>query len=217
MGTTAKGAPFPEGTDPPLGPAQIAALAAWADNHAGVTVATYAAINAYAGADVWEGRTVYQSDTGTNRPYEGIYTHNGIDFRKPWDLPWGILENGRATTTGNQTGNGAANDVTGLTLTNTLIANRWIRATLNLAYSQNSSGTCVFSIHDGTNHTVFSIENASSAGGRGEGSWEFVSTAGSKTVKAQVASAAGTVDLIASSTNPGRLVLVDLGPAGAAA
>lgn len=216
MGSTAKGFPYPDLTDPPNGPADIGALAEAVDDTPGITPATYAEINALTGGEVWAGRTVYQTNTGTNRPDVGLYQHNGVDFRGPWNLPWGILD--VASVTANQTTIGTEADLTGLTLTLTFVANRWIRAILRGGYSQNSSGTPVFYIHDGTtSHSVFSITNASADTGRFTGAYEFTPSAGSLTVKGRGSSAAGTVDLIASATNPARLVIEDMGPAGAAA
>lgn len=95
MGATDIGIPFPDGDDPPLGPEQIALVAIWVGEY--LKSKTYAQINALTGAEVWQGRRVYQSDTGTDRPVQGLYVYAGTDWRPPWNSAWGIVPGSRKT------------------------------------------------------------------------------------------------------------------------
>ena len=125
MTTTAKGIPIPDETDSPDGPTQIAAVANWVDARPGVAPLTYAAINGLAGAALWTGRQVYQTDTGTNRPQPGLYTYNGIAWRLPWDMPWGLVPGGVSEVTNDSGTYTSFGTVAGLPITFTAIAGRY--------------------------------------------------------------------------------------------
>lgn len=215
MGTTSRGLRYADGGDAPSGPIATQELAEDVNDIPGIATRTYAQISALAGAALWEGRTVYQTDTGTNRPVKGLYTYNGIAWRQPWNQPWGRLPNGLVVNTAGVAGIGSLVDIALLTLTNTFVANRAISARLSGRWAQNSAGTCVFYIHDGGNSRVVA-QSTNGAGDTGaiSASWPFTPAAGSGIVKAQASSAAGTVDVAASVTTPWRLELVDEGPNG---
>jgi hypothetical protein len=74
MGTTTpKGFPYPFGIDGNNVPADLLALAARID--AVLSARTYTEIAALSGADLWDGRVVFQSDTGVLRPFTGLYAY----------------------------------------------------------------------------------------------------------------------------------------------
>lgn len=52
-------------------------LAAWVNDHPGIQVCTTAERNAYAGADLWEGKTVFNTDTLTLDTYTGATWREG--------------------------------------------------------------------------------------------------------------------------------------------
>lgn len=61
--TTSKGVPVPEGNDPFDVPGDVADLAAWVDAHPGITRYTTAERDVLVGADIWQGRVIYNSTT----------------------------------------------------------------------------------------------------------------------------------------------------------
>lgn len=90
MGVTPKGIPIPDLDDPANAPLDFLGVSAWLENY--LSPLTYAQINALSGVDLWVGRKVYQTDTGTNRPNIGEYTWNGVSWRLPWNQPWGLVK-----------------------------------------------------------------------------------------------------------------------------
>lgn len=199
-----------------------AKLAFTAGDHLGISVLTYAQISALSGADLWEGRKVYQTDTGTGREVQGEYTYNGVAWRLPWNLPWGKLPNGLIQkTSGMTTGIGSEVDMAfGFSLTNTLVAHRLMRAKVQCGYQQNGTGdnTTVFLISDGSNsHRVASNSIASGETARMEGCYEWTSVAGALTITPRATSSPGTTDLVAASVSPASLTWDDCGPAGSPA
>lgn len=164
------------------------------------------------------GLAVYRKTNDVNEGLEIATSAGG--FRKPWNMPWGVLPAGLAVQSSpGQTAIGTGPvDVTGVSLTNTFAANRVVRATLSGRLGQNGGGISTAWINDGTlSHIVFTANAASSEIHTFEGSYVFVTTAVTQTLKGQ-AGATGTgsgTDVLYSSTNPWKLVVEDLGPAGA--
>lgn len=71
--TTGKGLPFPFGTDGNNVPVDTLALATRIDDV--FSPRTYAQIAAFSGVELWDGRLITQSDTGTDRPWAGMYSY----------------------------------------------------------------------------------------------------------------------------------------------
>jgi hypothetical protein len=69
MPTTAKGAPFPAATSANDVPADLQALANWLDARPGVSPLTTAARDALIGADLWDGRVIYNLTTAQLERY----------------------------------------------------------------------------------------------------------------------------------------------------
>lgn len=75
MGTTARGAPYPIGSDANDVPTDIQALAQWASDRPGIATMTDAERVALAGSDLWEGRVVWTLDT------DRLWLYNGTAWR----------------------------------------------------------------------------------------------------------------------------------------
>jgi hypothetical protein len=69
MPTTSKGAPYPAATSANDVPADIQALANWLDARPGVSPLTTAARDALTGADLWDGRVIYNLTTAQLERY----------------------------------------------------------------------------------------------------------------------------------------------------
>jgi hypothetical protein len=69
MPATPKGAPFPAATSANDVPADIQALATWTDGRPGVSPLTTAARDALTGADLWDGRVIYNLTTAQLERY----------------------------------------------------------------------------------------------------------------------------------------------------
>lgn len=64
MTTTPKGVPYPESTDPNNAPGDIKAVADWLNANPGIAAMTTVQRNALTGAQVWPGRTIFNTATG---------------------------------------------------------------------------------------------------------------------------------------------------------
>lgn len=227
MTTTAKGVPVPDLGDPPNGPAQISAVADWIDAHPGISPLTYAAINALAGGDLWEGRCVYQTDTGSNRPVEGPYWFNGIDWRLPWNEPWGLI--GSASISADTGAIPGLNDVPGLEVDAVFVANRKLEIEISMPWCvMGSNGAPLAYINDDVaDHLVWMAPN-----GRQDGSVASVgagnmfsvsgrivlpSVVGAQAYKARINGNGGTVTVRAFTAHPSEITVTDIGPNGAPA
>ena len=71
MATTTKGVPYPTPGDPDDVPADLYALAAWVDAQPGIATLTTTARDALAGAELWEGRVIYNDTTNRLEQYDG--------------------------------------------------------------------------------------------------------------------------------------------------
>lgn len=215
MANTAKGVPYPVGGDPPDGPTQIKAVADYIDAAPGIAPLTYAAINALAGGDLWDGRRVYQTNTGANRLVKGEYVYNGVNWRLPWNMPWGILVKNTLLT--DATSYVTYATVPGLAATITVVANRNLRLTFNAPFHNSTSGQgAAVKFLDGATQIALG-ECAGDDNTSGELHLEFVDdfSAGSHTFTPQVArDHLGAVDLLVSSTRPAQFIIEDCGPSG---
>jgi hypothetical protein len=146
---------------------------------------------------------------------EGIEFYNGAAWRKPWNLPWGLI--GQNIVTADQTGIAASIvDLTGLALTFTAVANRAYRATW-LFQVLNGANAATFSPRlsiDGSEsvmpaHTINIGWSWAAAG------WcTFGLAAGSRVVKLRGSINSGSCSIV-NATAAGRFVVEDIGPGGA--
>lgn len=220
MATTAKGFPYPVGGDAPDGPTQIHALATAVDAAPGISLLTYAAINALAGGDLWDGRRVYQTNTGTNRPVKGEYTYNGVNWRLPWNMPWGEIAYAETTSLAQNIGT-SVTDIIGVTLTATVADNRIleVRGRVGLIVQNTNPGLVKAHITTGANAGLATVCNKDCvATGRtsGEQSVEIRGASGSVTYKLRALTTSDTITVTGNSTDPGPcwIRLTDLGPDG---
>jgi hypothetical protein len=147
---------------------------------------------------------------------EGPEFYNGSNWRKPWNLPWGIIA--VASVTANQTGISAEADLTSLTVTFTAITGRRYRT---------MGHTLMKTVTTSGNFSVFITDGASTHVGQASGSTATLGftvscdpvavetiTAGSVTRKLRASTSAGTVDLQAGATFPNQIWVEDIGPSG---
>lgn len=218
MGTTAKGFYYPDLTDPPDGPAQIALLAAGVDAMPGIALKTYAEINALTGAALWEGRLVYQTNTGPNRPNQGIYEWNGLYWGLPWHMQWGLIAEAYGGTTGTVT---SQTDVTGLTVTFIAAPHRRyvFKVQCRVSKSSTAGEVAVFVTTNG--NTVVWQSRQSMTGGSPGGvtlfKFDFPDTTlvpGSITRKVRVESFTSSCIVDTDAVGSNYLQVYDDGPAG---
>jgi hypothetical protein len=162
-----------------------------------------------------EGMTIYETDTDRLL----VYTTSTTGWQPPWNLPWGELA--RATITSDQSGIGtSATDLSGLTATLTLVANRRIEVALhvNCFTADTASRTKVVLIANGANSQLQGWQETSdSTDFQADAVALFTSTAGSLTVKGRAYISANTMGVRANAGQPGYLSVRDLGPAAAPA
>jgi hypothetical protein len=164
-----------------------------------------------------EGSAVYETDTDKLV----IYTTATTGWVPPWNLPWGVVA--YASTTTPQASISSIVDVTGLTATATVVANRRLRVTAWVPFTGSAADAyfAAYVVQASTNlATGYACTGATAAGGAVlQPSGLYVTTAGSVTWKAQMAlvSGTGTATTLAGATNPCYLLVEDIGPSAAPA
>jgi|SRR5215831_352287 len=165
---------------------------------------------------------------------EGLYVYNGVNWRPPWNQPWGVI--GRATVnSGGTTGPFTSNvDVAGLSITFTAVANRLYKATsyIQAPAAQYGSGNtqpgyetfiCVDGALTAGNHVSHGDYNAGGAptltqtiGVADCHVYHTTLSAGTHTIKVQMGPFASTINCYytANSQYPNQLLIEDVGPMG---
>lgn len=217
MGTTPEGMPIGDEGDAPDGPALVGGVGTWLSNEI-FQPFTYAEINALSGADLWLGRTVYQSDTGTLRPFAGRYEWNGFAWRLPWNTSWGELdyaEHGAVQNIG-----GSYTDIIGLSVTVPFATNRkiWIVGSVGFVQQNTSPGNVKVAITDAANTPLTmvvddDIDTNDSVGGH-ERSHRATGLTGSQTFKLRALTTAATCTLNSGDSGPVWIAAFDRGPNG---
>lgn len=161
------------------------------------------------------GRTVYTTDDHKLQVFAGATP----TLRPPWNLPWGIQ--GIATTSSGQAGvTSSGADLTGLSVTFTAVANRRYRITGYVCLLKNTSaGLMRFLITDGSNTQLrLALLYAPTSGTYYNIHTSVVHTpaAGSFTYKLRASSDTNTMD-VAHGTDPGFILVEDIGPNGSPA
>lgn len=163
----------------------------------------------------YEGRAVYDTDTDALM----IYTTATTGWRPPWNLPWGYI--GRSAMTSNSGAITAVAD-TGLAVAFTAVAGRRYRAEWRADFTQ-TVGT--------DSATVYLTDGGGTGLAReltpcrpGDNSATFTGGAslsglsGSVTLKLRAeCGGGGSLTIVAGSTTPAELVIVDIGPSAAPA
>lgn len=222
MATTPKGIPVPDETDPPDGPAQMNDIAQWLDDNPGIGQLTYAQINALSGADLWVGRLVRQTDTGTNRPVQGIFEYNGFAWRLPWNLPWGEIAYDENTALAQNIGTTLTDIISVTTPTLTFVTNRLyeVRGSVGLVVQNTNPGLVKVQITDLSNNVVAMVVNkdcAATGRSSGERAVRLPGLTGSGGFKLRGLTSNDTMTVTGNTTDPGPVWISvrDLGPSGA--
>ena len=160
-----------------------------------------------------DGMTVY---IGSNDANEGIWTYNGTAWRRPWNMPWGFVQNdflaaSTVYTTGLNWGAVFTWSGTGL------VANRRYLMQASVTLEPGALGQANLEIGSGVGTGSFGTSafyaNGTSWINTLSTSGVFTTTAGSMTryVSMRMSSGTGTVRALAGST----FQITDIGPSGA--
>lgn len=220
--TTNFSLPFPQASDSVDVPRDIGALATAVDTRLLNTVRVFATTTARDSAitSPAAGMVVYINSDDAN---EGFYFYTGAAWLKgaSWNAPWGYI--GQATRTTAQSSIGTTvTDLTGLSVTFTALANRRYKITGNISVQQKGAASlsCQVLITDGSNTILqTSPQNAYAVDAIATCTPILLTTfsAGSQTVKLRASTFTSTMNTLASSTQPGYLLVEDMGPSGAPA
>jgi hypothetical protein len=162
-----------------------------------------------------EGMTVYDKGADALR----VYTTATTTWKAPWNLPWGYVTS--ANITSNSANLTTLTDITGLSVTPTVVANRQLKITFTGFLDSTVSTDSIASyITDGSNTQLMQGYVAGIGGGTTHTVIAYVTTtAGSPTYKVRAARVSGTgnVKIGASATTPATIMVEDIGPSGAPA
>lgn len=145
---------------------------------------------------------------------EGPEFYNGTSWRKPWNMPWGVL--GVATTTTAQTGISTIVDLTSLTITFTAVTGRRYKYSGQVSVKQQTAAAIVDLVLTTTTPTTV-IQTTAQMAAANQNTMTFTGyetiSAGSVTRKLRLQTSAGTVD--AQTGNIASFYIVeDIGPSG---
>lgn len=161
----------------------------------------------------YQGQQIYETDT------DEILYYNGVNWRRPWKMPWGILDNGYAEVTANQPNLGTASDLTSLTVTITAIANRRLRIYGEIIMgATGGGGQGNLNLLEGATQLQTATHSFSIAGEseKMQVTKIITPTAASHTYKLNAGKNAFNADLAAAATFPAFILVEDLGPNGVA-
>lgn len=155
----------------------------------------------------------------SNNAAEGPYYRNiAGQYRLPWNMPWGEIA--YAQVTSSQGSITSIVDLTGLSVSPTLVANRKIRVTVHCANVQSTTTTdrVDVSIADGSNTQLHNSNWPVNTPHTVNCVFRTTTTAGSPTWKARaVRVGSGTATMGAASAAPSFIMVEDIGPSGAPA
>lgn len=156
----------------------------------------------------------------SNDVNEGLTSRNSASqWRKPWNMPWGLLGFGQLTATSTAAG-ATVIDVTSATITLTTVARRYLRVVGYARVQQStSSATNEMYITDGSNNIKQTSSFTLAASDYAVHHQEVILTSAgaSETFKLRHAATAGTTNALGSSTQPVFIAVYDVGPQGAPA
>ena len=162
-----------------------------------------------------EGMAVYDKDSDKLL----TYTTSSTGWVPPWNMPWGYVTS--ASITANSSTFTTVADVTGLSVSPTVVANRRLKVTFyGLLDSTVTTDSIASYITDGSNNQLNQGYYAGIGGGAMHHVVAYVTTtAGTPTYKVRGARITGTGNgkIGASSTVPATLTVEDIGPNGAPA
>lgn len=146
---------------------------------------------------------------------EGLSHYNGTSWRKPWNMPWGVV--GVAQATANQATISSIVDLTSLTVAFTAVTGRYYRTSLCVNVQQSTSASSpIIAITDGSNtvKNQWAITLAAGDFGLYTGFVYETISAGAVTRKARGSVGAGTFTVSASAGAPAQIIVEDMGPSG---
>jgi len=161
------------------------------------------------------GATTFLTDTGS------LECWNGTAWRKPWNMPWGLLAYAERTSDFGPVTPGGT-DIPGLTVTVTIPANRRIKAASQVLINTNGGAFAIVTLSIYVTPATPSQFSQANATIPGAGYWvtqylERIHTpaAGTYTYKTVLAGPTGITNVAAGVSYPASLVIEDLGPNGA--
>jgi plastocyanin len=167
------------------------------------------------------GQAVYLK---TNDVNEGLYFNNSAGgtppgvYRPAWNLPWGYVGSGTASTA--QSGITTVTAITGMTVTWTATGNRRYRIHAWQTYTHaGTDGDSTFRLRDGSNATVALAQQFDSNAGHARElmlTTLVVPSAGSVSYNCSLETSAGTAT-ISNTAGQSLLLVEDIGPSGAPA
>ena len=164
---------------------------------------------------------------------EGIEFYNSAgQWRKPWNMPWGIITTtaggtsnlGYVIVTAPQTGiTSTLVDLTNLSMTFNAIANRMYRVNVHCNfYASQADNTATLALNVSASNVAFSHTSALSTGTTSLRTAElarpFVNSAAQSLVvkmQAQLQTGTGSVIMHAGAANVATMLIEDIGPSGA--
>ena len=153
---------------------------------------------------------------GTGDAAEGPEFFNGVSWRKPWSMPWGVVGWARNTTGGGSYGT-TMTDIPGMLVTWTAVAQRLYRATVCLQANGVTTGSVIAVLADAAN-VQYNQCNVSQQPVAAATELTFVTlfspAAGPLSLKARLGTSAGVTTLQSSATIPALIVVEDAGPGG---
>jgi hypothetical protein len=130
-------------------------------------------------------------------------------------MPWGLLASGYAASTGSTSGVTTATDVTGMTCTPTLVANRIYRVSYggNFLQSTSAGNAQLLLVVGGSTKDARAGTQPASNYFTAQGVIYLSGlAAGATTFKCQITTSAGTVGTNFAATQPGIIMVEDVGP-----
>lgn len=165
------------------------------------------------------GMSIYETDTGKYLQYQGATD----TWTPPWDTAWGAVPSGLGVATSNQGSITTIVDISGTSVTWTVIAHRMYEVTVDGVLIASTSGTVAQAIlylyFDGAQIAwSVAINVPTTSVSMTPIKIPFSTSAGSHTVKARLAvtSGGGTMTTVAAAINPLVLSVKDVGNDGTA-
>lgn len=148
------------------------------------------------------------------------YTTSSTGWVPPWNMPWGIV-NAVSTTTATTGIGSSLTQLTNLAITSTPTANRRLRISwlANMATADTAARSKAVSLTDGsgTQLQAWYMTQDANLNYTGQGVHYMLSTGSSMTWQVRASISANTCTTNFNSTNPGILIVEDIGPNGAPA
>lgn len=194
--------------------------------HTGISTMTYAQREALTGTDLWAGRQVFQTDSGTNRT-TGLWTwiDATVGWRLPWNQPWGQLAYAENASFTQNIGGVTYQTIGSLTVTAVVPANRVIQVSSRIPLVVQNVGNSIVKIGlfdgSGTNQgliidEVLAPDPAPASRTSGEGTIPILGLSGSVTFTPRGLTSTNTMSFTAAAGDPGKawIRISDGGPNG---